>query len=119
MRHVYEITPVPAPRMTRRDKWLDPARPCVQRYRDYASLLQTFDIQIPVPYKVTFYLPMPVSWSKKKKKAMDGQPHTQTPDKDNLEKAFLDGLLKEDSHIWSGWAEKRWGYYGRIELEAI
>lgn len=114
---VYYIDPVPKPRMTVSDKWKK--RPCVERYWAYKDLLRTFDIQLPVPYKITFYLPMPKSWSKKKKDEHFGQPHLQKPDKDNLEKALLDGLLDEDSHVWSGWAEKRWAFAGSIEIEPI
>ncbi|MCR4339433.1 MAG: RusA family crossover junction endodeoxyribonuclease, partial [Gemmatimonadaceae bacterium] len=43
-------------------------------------------------YAVTaeFRLPMPPSWSNKKRLAMIGQPHAQKPDIDNLLKAVLE-----------------------------
>ena len=34
--------PVPKPRMTQRDRWLKPARPCVARYRVWRGLIQAF-----------------------------------------------------------------------------
>jgi len=117
--NVYFITPNTKPRMTRRDKWLKPPRPCVAQYWAYKDLLRTFDIELPIPYKITFYLAMPKSWSKKKKAAHDNQPHLQTPDKDNLEKAFLDALFDNDKHVWSGWAEKRWASEGMIKIEPM
>jgi Holliday junction resolvase RusA-like endonuclease len=36
---------------------------------------------------------MPESWSKKKKERMNLKPHQQTPDADNLFKAFTDTLF--------------------------
>jgi Holliday junction resolvase RusA-like endonuclease len=48
---------------------------------------------------VKFYIPMPKSWSKKKRKAMHGMVHNSTPDMDNFLKALGDGLLIQDKHI--------------------
>jgi hypothetical protein len=64
-----------------------------------------------------FELPMPKSWSKKKRDAMRGQKHTQKPDKDNLEKALLDCIYDEDcAHWWSGPVFKIWGDNGSIAV---
>ena len=53
------------------------------------------------------------SWSKKKRAVAMGEPHTQTPDKDNIEKAILDGLNKiayaDDSQVAYGSCLKIWG----------
>lgn len=114
---IYNILPVPAPRMTRSDKWNQ--RPCVMAYRHFRDTVREQGVVLPIPYKVTFHLPMPSSWSEKKKRAMEGQPHQSKPDKDNLEKALLDALYENDSHIWSGWAEKRWSRMPGIQVEAI
>ena len=65
-------------------------------------------------WHVVFQLPMPVSWSVKKRRAMAGKPHQQVPDKDNLEKGLLDALFDEDSHIWDGRVTKIWGWTGCI-----
>ena len=114
---VYHITPVPKPRMTQRDRWQQ--RPAVMRYRAYCDEVRAAGITLPESgYHVTFYLPMPASWSKKKRLAMAGQPHQQAPDKDNLEKALLDAIFGEDCRIWDGRITKKWGVDGRIEIGA-
>ncbi len=64
--------------------------------------------QVPDAVECEFYIPMPASWSKKEKLAMDGKPHRQRPDKDNLEKAVLDAIFTEDGAIWKGAQEKYW-----------
>ncbi len=68
----------------------------------------------PAGSHIVFIMPMPKSWSKKKKKAMDGQPHQQVSDLDNMLKALLDSLFQDDSHIWDIRATKLWGYSGKI-----
>ena len=123
----FDIVPIAKPRMTRRDAWtMRPkdrhrARKCVLDYLEYKEELQfqAFpDFEMPESgYQVIFVLPMPKSWSAKKKAAMDGQPHQQTPDKDNLEKALLDALCKTDAHIWDGRVTKIWGEKGRIIIK--
>ena len=114
---IYPILPVPAPRMTRSDKWKQ--RKCVMAYRHFRDKVREAGIVLPVPGKVTFYLPMPMSWSAKKRKAMEGQPHTQRPDWDNLAKALCDALFEEDGHIWGMWVEKRWAAMPGIKIEPI
>lgn len=113
----YPITPVPSPRMTRRDKWKK--RPCVLRYRAFRDEVRLRRVTLPIPYKVTFWLPMPKSWSRKRRAAWAGMPHLNKPDKDNLEKALLDSLYKNDSAVWSGWVEKRWAEQGAITVEKL
>jgi Holliday junction resolvase RusA-like endonuclease len=61
---------------------------------------------------------MPQSWSKKKRVAMDGQPHQQKPDLDNLTKSLLDALFEDDSHL-GHWTSKLWGETGMIVIEHI
>lgn len=112
----YNITPIPKPRMTRSDSWKK--RPCVMRYWDFKDQVREAGVKIPEDgYLITFVLPMPKSWSKKKKAEMFGTPHKQTPDKDNLEKALLDAVLDEDSHIWIGACQKAWGHEGGIIID--
>lgn len=116
--YTFDITPVTKPRMTRRDKWLNPPRPRVARYwaykdeLNYKARLQQFTL--PDYFHIDFYLPMPVSWSKKKKEHMDGRSHQQTPDRDNLEKAFADALKDQDCTIWGGEVNKYWAREGKI-----
>lgn len=114
----YHITPVPKPRMTNRDKWMK--RPAVLQYRAFKDECRLHRVKLPEgSYHVIFVMPMPKTWSEKKRHAMHGQPHTQRPDKDNLEKALLDALHADDSMIWDGRATKVWGYEGRICIGAI
>jgi Holliday junction resolvase RusA-like endonuclease len=63
-----------------------------------------------------FHIPMPKSWSKKKKAEMVGKPHQQTPDLDNFIKS-LDAIVPEDCGIWDIHAKKFWSITGRIYLE--
>lgn len=111
------IQAVAKPRMTRSDRWKK--RPVVQAYWKYKDKLVSYNITLPVPYKITFFLAMPESWSKKKRLDHDGKPHLQTPDKDNLEKGFLDAIFEDDKHIWSGWVEKRWSQEPKIRIEGL
>ena len=116
MSKVYQVEPVPKPRMTRRDKWTQ--RKCVQEYWRYKDLIRAKKIELPEAGAwVIFVLPMPASWSKKKKEAYNLTPHKQRPDKDNLEKGLLDALFDEDSHIWDLRASKVWGYSGSIIIK--
>ena len=55
--------------------------------------------------------------SKKKKAEFDGQPHTQTPDIDNLCKAILDALYQSDSGIHEIALKKVWSRNGFILFE--
>lgn len=66
-------------------------------------------------FKVIFILPMPNSWSKKKKEAMIGKPHQQKPDIDNLLKFVMDSLLPEgDECVHEISAKKIWGEEGKV-----
>ena len=111
------VTPVAKPRMTRADKWKK--RKCVLKYREFCDSLReawgdrTFP---PAGAHLIFHLPMPKSWSKKKKAEMIGQPHQQKPDVDNMLKAFLDALHTDDAHIYDLRGSKYWAEGGYIEV---
>ena len=113
-----QIIPLGKPRMTQRDRWKK--RPVVERYHEYADRLreeadkQNFLLGEKV--EINFFIPVPKSWSKKKKSANLGRPHKQRPDLDNLIKAVQDILMKEDSTIWKITAVKRWGVFGAIRI---
>ena len=109
---VYNITPIPKPRMTRSDKWKK--RPSVLRYWEYKDQIKLAEVELPEYHHIIFVVPMAKSWSAKKKDGMDGTPHKQTPDIDNYVKACYDALYSEDSHIWTTTASKLWGYQGKI-----
>lgn len=111
------VTPVAKPRMTRADKWKK--RPCVLRYRTYCDALRESWGTRPFPAAgahLVFHLPMPKSWSKKKRAATMGQGHQQKPDVDNLCKAVLDALHDDDSHIYDLQMSKYWSDGGYIEV---
>lgn len=112
----YNITPVAKPRQTRSDVWKK--RPCVMRYRAFADRVRAAGIKIENGGShIIFVLPMPKSWSKKKKRETTGRAHQQVPDSDNLLKALLDSLFKNDSHIWDIRVTKVWGYGGKIIIK--
>ena len=69
-----------------------------------------------------FKIKMPMSWSQKKKIAMQGTPHISKPDTDNLLKAIKDGLsgrvYDDDCQVWRITnITKTWDIDGGIELE--
>lgn len=104
---IYNITPVPKPRQTRSDKWKK--RPCVMRYRTFADECRLKNVIFDNYCSVVFYISMPKSWSNKKKVKMNGMPHQQKPDIDNLLKSLLDAVHSDDSHISDiGSIKKRW-----------
>lgn len=113
---IYPIIPVPKPRMTQRDRWAK--RPAVLRYRAFCDEVRASGLEVPASgAHLTFVMPMPKSWSKKKAAEMNGQPHQQRPDVDNLCKAVLDAIFEEDSHIWDIRCTKVWGAEGGIKIE--
>ncbi len=114
---LYVITPVPKPRMTKADRWKK--RPPVVRYWEYKDLLREAGLEsLPFDYWIRFTLPMPKSWSKRKRDQYRDTYHKQKPDKDNLEKGILDALYSEDCQIATGKVSKVWGDVGKIEIFA-
>jgi Holliday junction resolvase RusA-like endonuclease len=112
---IYPIEPVSKPRQTQRDKWKK--RPCVMKYRWFADICRAHKVCVPESgAHITFYLPMPPSWSEKKKIAMDGQPHQGKIDVDNLLKALLDAIYTEDKGVWDIRVTKVWGVRGQIVI---
>ena len=88
------------------------------RYRAFADKVRVAGINIPDSgAHIIFVLPMPKSWSKHKKIMMDGRPHQQTPDIDNIYKALSDAIFKNDSHVWGVRITKIWGRNGAIIIE--
>lgn len=72
-------------------------------------------------YHIQFISKMPDSWSKKKKLEMNWKPNQNTPDIDNLFKAFSDTIFydpvnksKDDCKIWKLSADKFWGEEDKI-----
>jgi len=82
------------------------------RYRAFADEVRAAGLEIADTLNVVFYLPMPASWSKKKRAEMLGKPHKQKPDIDNLVKALLDAVFDDDSHVYEIRAVKFWDEVG-------
>lgn len=82
--------------------------------------------QGPVAVTTIFAMPIPSSWSKKKREEMLCKPHTQKPDMDNLQKLVYDainpirvrkkgmkdmlvgGMIEDDSQICKATSSKVW-----------
>ncbi len=110
---VYRTRPIPAPRQSRRDTFKP--LPRVKRYHAYQDELRHRKAFCPLGFHhLIFVLPMPQSWPKARLAQMDGMPHDQTPDRDNLEKAFLDSVLPNDCVIYDGRVTKLWGLFGLV-----
>lgn len=112
-----DVSPIGKPRMTQRDKWMK--RPPVVRYHIFCQSLkfraEEHCYKVTDTLSLTFVIPMPPSWSKKKRLAMVGQPHQTKPDLDNLIKAFKDALCEDDSFVHTyEKITKVWGEEGCI-----
>ena len=111
----YNITPMGKPRMTRSDKWKK--RPVVMRYWAFKDQVAAAKLTLPKRgAHVVFCMPMPKSWSKKKKDKMISMPHEQTPDVDNILKALMDAVYDDDSVISDIRASKMWSETGAIVI---
>lgn len=85
----------------------------LERYNEYKiSLLALAKAQRFTPseqgHHITFYIPVPKTWTKQKKIRYHLQLHQSQPDIDNLTKSFFDSLLPEDKHIADIRVTKRW-----------
>lgn len=117
---IINVVPMGKPRMTQQDKWKK--RPAIVRYHAFSDevKMQMTGVDLGDPCDVSWkaYLPIPKSWSKKKKAEMAGKRHRQKPDRDNIDKAILDSIFKEDCRVSGGRLDKYWddGSGPRIEL---
>ena len=115
---IFNITPMGKPRMTRADKWKQ--REVVMRYRAFCDEVRLKNVAMPEQGgHITFVVPMPKSWSQKKRVTMNGQAHQQKPDADNMIKALMDALFTDDAHIWDFRVTKVWGESGQILISDI
>ena len=75
-----------------------------------------------VRLRVVFDMPIPKSWSKKRKNEAAGCYHTSKPDLDNLQKALLDAMngivFEDDSQVADIRAVKRYTITGGIWYKA-
>ena len=111
----YPIAPVAKPRMVYSDRYKK--RPTTTKYWKFKDEVRRAGVRLPESgFSVLFVIPMPESWPKKKKIEMNGQPHQQKKDLDNLLKALLDAIYKEDCVVWDVRVSKIWGYSGSINI---
>ena len=108
----YAITPVPAPRMVRSDRWRK--RAPVLRYFAFRDEVRRLKMVLPEHPHIVFVMPFPKSYSAANWKRLMGQPHVIRPDTDNLAKAVLDSVYKDDAHVYDLRATKIWGETGCI-----
>lgn len=115
-----ELTPMAKPRMTQADKWKK--RPVVLRWRAYKDELRfvhKVNLDGFIDLEIIYCIPMPKSWTKKKKDLHRNRLHQQVPDCDNLTKAILDaGCTKSDAHIAIINESKYWTDTGCIYIKA-
>jgi Holliday junction resolvase RusA-like endonuclease len=125
MKYSVIIEPMGAVRMTQRGKWTSPQ---AKRYLTYKDLIrnqlnQQVDelIEGACGVSVTFHMPIPSSWSLKKRLAAFGQPMQTKPDIDNLIKGLFDAcngvVWKDDNLVVSCKARKCYAVEARIEFE--
>ena len=125
--YLFDVIPIGAPRMTQSDRWKvnpnhpDPRkrqRPPVTQYYAFKDALKLqanlMKFELPKYFEAVYFVPMPDSWSEKKKLRMNGMPCEPKPDTDNITKGIKDTLRKSDSDIWLEFAQKRWAYNGSI-----
>lgn len=120
-----QVEPMGAVRMTGRGKFV---KPSAQRYLAYKQsigyqLRRAVDkpTESAVGVKVTFHMPIPGSWSKKKQREHIGRPHTVKPDIDNLIKGCFDAangiVWKDDNLVARCEAQKIYSVTPGIEIE--
>jgi Holliday junction resolvase RusA-like endonuclease len=123
----FKVVPCSAVRMTYRDRIFtnpnhpDPKkrqRPAVTKYFTFKNEIlwtaKKIGYTLTPVLNILFIVPMPESWSKKKKTKMLNQPHMQRPDRDNYLKAFQDSFEGDDGFVWDGQTTKIWGEEGEI-----
>jgi Holliday junction resolvase RusA-like endonuclease len=120
-----KVSPMGAVRMTKRGKWVSES---AQRYLAYKQQIG-YQLRKAVGYptnkavgvKVTFFMPIPDSWSKKDRADKLGKHHTVKPDIDNLLKGLFDAsnkiVWKDDNLVVMCQASKIYSDNPRIELE--
>tara|TARA_R100001530_G_scaffold136253_1_gene116035 strand:+ start:3674 stop:4042 length:369 start_codon:yes stop_codon:yes gene_type:complete len=109
---ILDVTPCSKPRMTRADRWKK--RQSVLKFFAFRDAVKqspawkTLELLDMDSFKIVFHVPMPKSWSKKKKAQFEGKPHQQRPDLDNFLKAWKDSVYEEDAIVWNVEATKLW-----------
>lgn len=105
--------PVPLPRMTRRDQYLSPPRPCVGRYRRYADDIRAAVTGFPVKRCDT------PAYRVKLEFVFGDHETLFRIDLDNLCKGVLDALFADDSGVTELDLVKRLAAPGEAEQTRI
>jgi Holliday junction resolvase RusA-like endonuclease len=121
------ILPMGAVRTTQRQKFSDKQYLKYAAYKMKIGLLarEVFNIPLewPISARVTFYMPIPNSWSQKKKDSKLGSFHTSKPDIDNLIKGLFDSLnkiaWKDDNQVCEVYSRKVYSNEPGIEFELL
>lgn len=118
--------PIGKPRMTQRDKWLNPPRKPVAQWREFRDLFfytahgkgYRSDMVIRQVF-IKAFIGFPRSWKLNQRRQFAGKPHYVTPDGDNILKAVCDSLTSQDSGIFRQFIEKFWddGQGARLEVK--
>lgn len=129
MNLTFNITPVPAsrPRVCRwgtfyQKKYTDFRKEMSKLVTD--SMVNLTIWATPLKLNVTFSMPIPKSYSKKKREELNGQYCVSNMDLDNLEKALYDSMnsvvYEDDKQIVGHTVRKIWvDGAGKIEVEII
>lgn len=132
---ILDIEPMGYVRTTQTQKWVDKRYKKYQNWKDTIRLLwlseilkagyKTDTLKFSIIDSITFYVTVPVGEKLKGKKLEErlervGKPHQMKPDIDNMVKAFMDAVMKEDSHVHTiGMTKKIWGIHGYIEVVIV
>lgn len=122
---IADCEPMGAVRMTQRGKWKDKR---AMAYLNYKRLIGwqirqqwSEPIETPCKVNVTFHMPIPQSWSQKKKCESLGMPHVKKPDIDNIVKGLFDAangiIWKDDNQVCELTCRKIYSDQPRIEIE--
>ena len=107
------VTPKPKQRVRVVNGHAYTPKKTVQYEQIISKAVQGIKVTGAVGIWVLFEMPMPKSWSKAKKIRMNGTPHLQTPDTDNLLKAVMDGMKSvwsDDRTVYAVSGTKVWAY---------
>jgi Holliday junction resolvase RusA-like endonuclease len=119
------IFPMGAVRTTQKQKFVDERAQRYFSYKHQIAMLVKQHIhrpsEFPILVDVTFYMPMPASWSGKKKERHNGQIHKSKPDIDNLIKGLFDSLnkiaWKDDNLVYEVHSKKVYSFNPGIAFE--
>jgi Holliday junction resolvase RusA-like endonuclease len=132
---ILDIEPMGAVRTTQKQKFADKNYKKYQTWKDTLLILWTAEllkhgfnpqtIKFSEIESITFHMTIPMGEKLSKAKIEErhsriDQPHLQKPDIDNMLKAFMDAVMKEDSHVHTiGRTKKIWSLHGHIEVALV